>query len=240
VTRQAGRWARKIILGPILSIPVERAIDALTDKASGPDVRYVTASEIADAKFVFRGQPRPRLLYAIHPADPQRYYPVAEFHRFTFEHKFAEVVRLLVALGATKITVEHVHGWSHEFAAKVAAPLTEQQATVNLTAEGKASSKSQILFDASFDGARSPSVPENLSWYPQEPLWAALAAGRIDGGMNEFTLELRYDNDFGINADLAAKAEKNKIDIGGKFESHMNTVWKISGKFRTNKAASRT
>jgi hypothetical protein len=236
-----GRIARSLTLGPILSAPVERVIDAVTDKlaGTGPEFLHVTGQEAADAGFVFPGHAKPKVLYALHPADPLRYYPVANFHTLTFEHKFSEVMRLLVALGATEVTVEHQHGWSRDFAAKVAAPVSKETASIDLRAKANAASKSTILFAASYEGTDRPSEPQDLVWYPQEDLWQSLAMGRIEGGMNKFDLELRYDSDFGINIDLAAKAEKAKIDIGGKFQQHTATVWKIHGTFRRMKVARR-
>jgi hypothetical protein len=236
--RKFGRIARRLMLGPILSVPVERAIDAVTDKlaGTGPEFLHVTGQEVADAGFAFPGRAKPKVLYALHPVDPLRYYPVANFHSLTFEHKFSEVIRLLVALGATEVTVEHQRGWSRDFSATVAAPVSEEKASIDVTAKANAASKSTILFAASYEGTDSPSIPRDLVWYQKEDLWQAVAMGRIEGGMTKFDLELHYDSDFGINVDLAAKAEKVKIDIGGKFQEHTATVWKIHGTFRRMKA----
>lgn len=236
-----GRMARYLALGPILSAPVEKVIDVVTDKLTGTGFEFlhVTGQEVADAGFVFPSHAKPKVLYALHPADPLRYYPVANFHALTFEHKFSEVIRLLVALGATEVNVEHQRGWSREFAANVAAPISDENASVDMTAKANAASKSRILFTASYEGTDKPSIPRDLVWYLQEDLWQSVAMGRIEGGMNKFNLELHYDSDFGINIDLAAKAEKAKIDIGGKFQQHTSTVWKIHGSFRRMKAARR-
>ncbi len=35
------------------------------------------------------GHPRRKILYAGHPGDPETYIPIADFHRFSFEHKFS-------------------------------------------------------------------------------------------------------------------------------------------------------
>ena len=42
------------------------------------------------------GHPRNRVLYIGHPASPSIYYPMADFHRVTFEHKFCEVIEMLI------------------------------------------------------------------------------------------------------------------------------------------------
>lgn len=229
---KAARAARWVLLGPLWSIPVERALDARAEKNAGPDVVYTTRRDFDRAGFSLPGHLKMRTLYVIHPADPNRYFPAADFHRMAFEHKFSEAVRLLVALGATNLVVEHEQGWSREMSGKIDVPVPEDKATVGLGAKGGASANSRILFEASLKGKSSAKVPDDLMWYPYEPLWQAIAQGRIDGGMDQFALTLHYKEDFGVNADLIAKAEGASIEIGGKYESHVATEWTIRGDFR--------
>lgn len=230
--QKAARAARWVLLGPLWSIPVERALDARAEKNAGPDVVYTTRRDLDRADFSLPGHLKMRTLYVIHPTDPNRYFPAADFHRLAFEHKFSEAVRLLVALGATNLVVEHEQGWSREMSGKIAVPVPEEKATVSMGAGGAASANSRLLFEATFKGKSSAKVPDDLVWYPHEPLWQAIAQGRIDGGMDQFALTLRYKNDFGVNADLIAKAEGANIEIGGKYESHVETEWTIRGDFR--------
>jgi hypothetical protein len=89
--------------------------------------------------------------------------------------------------------------------------------------------------NCSANATEPPSVPQDLVWYPRNH-YAALASARIDGAMNEFTLEMCYDNDFGINADLVATADRHHIDTGGRFQHHLRTVWNISGKLRVEES----
>ena len=89
---------------------------------SGVDVLTVASTEAASLTFP-PGHPRDRVLYVGHPAAPTTYYAAAGFHRHTFEHKFAEAVGLVMALGATQLEVEHVKGWSDQLAANLAVPL---------------------------------------------------------------------------------------------------------------------
>jgi hypothetical protein len=58
-----------------------------------------------------------------------------------------------------------------------------------------------------------------------------IADRRMKGAMNKFILDLRYSDDFGVNADLVAKVEGTKVGVGGKFTSHVETVWKIHADF---------
>ena len=53
----------------------------------------------------------------------------------------------------------------------------------------------------------------------------------MEYGMQQFSLNVVYDDDFGVNAGLKMRAQKAGLEIGGAFEDHMATTWKIHGKF---------
>jgi hypothetical protein len=53
------------------------------------------------------GHPREKVVYVGHPVDARTYIPMFNFHRFLFEHKTAEALRLVRALGASDILIEH-------------------------------------------------------------------------------------------------------------------------------------
>src|SRR5262249_36015264 len=71
------------------------------DRVRGP--KFITYDETKALKFP-PGQPRELVVYIGHPAMENVYYPAAQFHRMTFEHKFSEAIKLLMALGATEIS----------------------------------------------------------------------------------------------------------------------------------------
>ena len=197
-------------------------------RANGVNVLQVKRSEAH--KLVFPPtHPRNGLLYVGHPSDSNVYYTVASFHRVAFEHKFAEAIDLLMHLGAIKIKVEHVCGWSSEFAATLSTPL--QNGSGNGTFGSNAGSKSTLLFEASLPENRSRILPKNLVWYPHEPTWQSIANGRLSFNLNEFSLTVNYEDDFGINAGLKVSAMKAGLDLGGTFENHVATSWKLVGTF---------
>ena len=51
-------------------------------------------------------------------------------------------------------------------------------------------------------------------------------------GLKDFSLSVTYNDDFGINAGLKMQVAKVGLELGGKFEDHAATEWKISGKFK--------
>lgn len=175
------------------------------------------------------GHPRDGVLYACHPADTDMYFTVASFHRVAFEHKLAEAVNLLMHLGATKFKVEHISGWSTEFASHLAVPL--KPAAINAIAGSTSGAKSSLLFEASLPKNKSCVLPSDLVWYHHEKTWQSVAKGRLNFGMDDFSLMISYVDDFGINAGLKLAATKSGLDLGGKFEEHVATSWKIEGVF---------
>lgn len=236
-TTVVGRIAKAVILTPILpsKIMFEVGIEALNAWAkareSGLSILQIGRSEAQALQFP-PGHPIEQTLYVAHPALPSVYYTAANFHRMAFEHKFAEAILLLMNLGASKITVEHVTGWSREFSAKMSAALPE--ANIDATVGQSTESKRSLLFEAVLNNKRAPSIPTDLVWYPHEPTWQAVANGRMSFGLTQFSLAVNYVDDFGVNAGLKLRAQRAGFDLGGTFENHTATTWKIYGDFATN------
>ncbi|MDO8775791.1 MAG: hypothetical protein Q7K57_45235 [Burkholderiaceae bacterium] len=229
----AGRVAKAMLgMRSIYGMAFELATEALKAWAkareSGLDVLQIGHSEATALQFP-PGHPREQAMYVAHPAVPTVYYTAAAFHRMAFEHKFSEAIRLLMSLGASHIVVEHVHGWSSEFSANLSAGLPQGEGGVSGGRKESASSK--LLFDAVLKNKKAPTLPAGLVWYLHEPTWQAVAAGRLEYGMQQFSLNVVYDDDFGVNAGLKMRAQKAGLEIGGAFEDHMATTWKIHGKF---------
>jgi hypothetical protein len=177
------------------------------------------------------GHPREAVLYAAHPTDPKIYLPISDFHRFAFEHKFSELLLILMHLGAVRIAVEHVSGWGRELATRLAVvlPLTEDGAAA--TFSRSASENRSLLFSAELAGGGSPCLPDNLVWLGFEPTWNAVAEARLRFGLKEFAVNFHYCDDFGINGGLKLRAQRAGFDLGGHFEDHKETIWRVSGRF---------
>lgn len=184
----------------------------------------------ADELSLAPGHPRKDTLYAAHPSDGRRYLPISEFHRLTFEDKFAEALYLLMHLGATEISVEHREGWERDFASELSVNIPGVQGEASV--EGECSSNKKGLYHAKLDGHDEPSIPNDLVWYPHELTWQVVAEGRMDFGLKDFSLTLQYTDDYGIDADLAEDAQTTGFSLGGSFESHQSTVWEIKGTFK--------
>lgn len=162
---------------------------------------------------------------------PDVYYTIAEFHRITFEHKFSEAIRLLMYLGANQLRVEHVRGWSREFSNRLSVPLAQATAAVTGHVESARGSQVQLLYEAELAGTQEPKLPDSLVWYPHESTWRIIAEGRLQFELQQFSLNVVYEDDYGVNAGLRASASKAGFDLGGNFEDHEATTWRISGSF---------
>jgi hypothetical protein len=97
--------------------------------------------------------------------------------------------------------------------------------------EAQSSSEERLLYHAELDGSDDPSLPEDLIWYDHEPTWQSVAEGRLEFGLQDFSLKLQYADDYGINADLKVDAESAGFELGGSFEKHESTTWSIEGTF---------
>jgi len=197
-------------------------------KSKGIDAIFISKKEAQ--KLIFPpGHPQEKVLYVGHPTKPEIYYPFSEFHRMTFEHKFSEALEMLMSLGATEIEVYRVKGWSNEFSAKLNVSIKDWEPGIEVSKDKKAAGK--LLFKASFKGKKKPTLPKNLVWYPHEQTWQKIAEGRMKYGMKNFALIIQYEDNFGVNTGLKVKVIKSGLDIGGKFEDHKKTAWRIVGKF---------
>lgn len=218
--------------GAIVGLGIAAAMEAYAAwqraRANGLDALQIKNSEAQELYFP-PAHPRVGVLYVAHPGEPNVYYTVASFHRVAFEHKFAEAIDLLMSLGATKITVEHVSGWDSKFASTLSVSLPS--APSSASAGSNSRSNTTLLFEASLPENKSRFLPPNLVWYPHEPTWKSIANGRLVHGLNEFSLTVNYQDDFGVNAGLKGVATKAGLDLGGSFENHVATSWKLFGTF---------
>jgi hypothetical protein len=219
---------RFTILSPITDITFDALSAWAKAREGGLNVLQVARSEASRLQFP-PGHPREQSLYVAHPALPSVYYTTASFHRMVFEHKFAEAIYLLMSLGAAQIIVEHVRGWSREFSARISTPLPEVDAKIE--ASNLATSATSLLFEATLNNKQVPAIPDELVWYAHEPTWQAVAKGRIQFGLSQFSLTVNYDDDFSVNSGLKLRVQKAGLDLGGTFEDHLATTWKIHGKF---------
>jgi hypothetical protein len=92
-------------------------------------------------------------------------------------------------------------------------------------------SRSGALFEAEFPGHRNPTVPDGLSWYPDEPTWQMIANARIGSGAEKTSLTVTYTTDYGIDTHVMRTAKNCGVNIGGRFEEQRDTIWRLDADF---------
>ena len=215
----------------------QRAIETWGRANQSLPIELVSRSEAKEIAFP-PGHPQVDVLYIGHPGVANIYCPAAEFHRVVFEHKFSEAIRILMALGATRIEVQHVVGWSREFMGDMAVGLPQGTASGKVHS-GQSQSRT-LLLNAELDPSwKKPALPHGLVWYPSEPTWKTVAEGRIEHGLRSYQLSVNYEDDFGVSAEIEAKVTKLKstlklggeLRLGGAWKNHQSTIWRLHAKF---------
>jgi hypothetical protein len=201
----------------------------------GLDILLISQSEAEQLTFS-PGHPHGKVVYVVHPAEPIAYLPVAEFHGKLFEHKVAEMTDLLTALAAISIEIEHLAGWNS--VAEASAGVSVPNLGVEVGAEGGKRGKAgrHIVSKMALSPRHAPYVPKDLVWFEHEPMWKSVARARLDAGLQSFEFDMGYTDDFGVNAKLSSKAEKAKLEVGGTFSHHRDTVWRVKVIFADRKA----
>jgi hypothetical protein len=196
------------------------------------NVKAILINESNSLEFPL-GHPKKGVIYCIHPILPKAYYPLEDFHKLTFEHKFQEIIKILVSLGAKEIEVECKKGWGRDFSAKLGGiiPVEGTKVEVGISGGKISNEKQYSLYRATFAGNKSPVLPVGLAWYSHEPSWQQIVNSRLNYQLIDFSLTLNYEYDYGINSAIKAKLEEIGFELGVDFHKFESTVWNISGKF---------
>lgn len=175
------------------------------------------------------GHPKPKTIYVCNPHIKNTYYPVKEFHKRTFEHKFQETITLLMALGATSIKVEYDSGYLKEVDTGLNLNIKTVEAEAKV--DHKKKIDNNIIYEARFKPREEANLPEDLVWYYHEPTWQSIAEGRLKHGLLNFNLAINYEEDFNVNNEINIDLIKFGLNINLEIDSFKSTKWLISGAF---------
>jgi hypothetical protein len=200
-------------------------------RQGGENLIPVSSIDAAQLRFPV-GHPRRKVAYIGHPVDPPVYIPVADFHRFLFEHKVAEALRLIRSLGAVTVEVIHVRGWDQSVGIELGVTLPDAgKADIGSSAAQERGSTHFVMSTMRLKPTQLPSVPSGLVWLSHEPLWQEVAQARLESGLDSFVIDVRSTDDYGVNSGLKALVAKAGLEAGGTFVEHRNTVWRLQGTF---------
>jgi hypothetical protein len=225
-----------------LAAPIGDAIRTMASRLSqlranrrNVDVLAITRSEARKLHFPV-GHPLDGVVYVGNPAVPSDYFTLADFHRQIFAHKINEAIALVSALGAQSMTVAARHGWSREFATRLnlTVPSDEIKVGGGGQTDTRSNSSREVFYAAELKGSGDPRIPEDLRWYRDEPEWQSFARQRMEHDLREFTLHVRYEEDFSVTANVASEISSLGLNAGGTFERHQSTTWTITATFPPN------
>lgn len=229
-TRLIAGWIHPaLVLATPLLIKAVRSFREQASQLGISDEVLIVTPEQARALNLPLGHPQKKLVYVAHPAEPLTYIPFAQFHAFLFEHKVAEAIRLVRSLGATTISTSRVAGWKQ--VADLHADVPIPKTNLGANAKKQRSEEASIETTMTLNPTKDPFLPDDLAWYPHEPLWKELAEARLESGLSSFDLEVRSSEDYGVSTGLKVMIEKSGLDVGGEFIKHETTVWRLKGTF---------
>jgi len=227
VTKRIARKIAREVAKVIPNFSARSSLESLANRGA-----LVVAADVAEREFAFPpGHPRIDHAYAAHPLQTERYLPVAAFHQQLFEQKASELVTLLAALGAERVTVRAARGYRKGAGFSLGASLPIEAVSAHESASRQRSIAQSLTVEETFVVTGPPRVPEGFVWYPHEPSWQALARRRIEFGMSTFRIELTYDEDFGVDGGLVAALEGVGVQVGGSFCAFEHTRWEFEGTF---------
>lgn len=195
----------------------------------GLGVREIELGYARDSLEFVRPHPISGYVYVGHPLAPPRYIPFSAFHNYLFEEKVQELLDLLAALGATRVSVSCEQGRKTCHSAEAGLSIAGRGGG----ASGRIHRSSQraALFEEEYLPRSKAALPDGLVWFGAERSWQSLAKRRLERGTKTFAARLAYTEDFGINAEVKTKIEGLGLKLGGGFENFESTVWKFSGEF---------
>jgi hypothetical protein len=189
------------------------------------------------------GHPLPGRLYRSHPlkSKSNKYIPIETFDSLLYAERESELIRLLVDLGATKITIKEkqlgtiksgattnvgitgVGGVETEFKADINNKLNE--AIRNFSLEGI---NWTLELKNKFD-------EKAYSWLPYEPAWGAVVHARLYGKCFTASIELTNDYSYSISGKMGLGEgllqNLAEFDAGASFTRSQNKTSLISAEF---------
>jgi hypothetical protein len=153
------------------------------------------------------GHPMPGRFYRIHPLQSKnrKYIPLENFDSLLFAERENELIRLLVDLGATKISIQEVSSGQIEGSIKSGASLQGAGGIQgNITGKNEQSNtESRVILLRGKPWASDMSFNEkDYSWLPYEPAWESLVHARLKGGCLSASVELTSDAYYSVSGKL--------------------------------------
>jgi hypothetical protein len=189
----------------------------LDRKRQKSDISFVPINYSFE-NFIFPPQhPQKGIIYSCTDFEPNFYIPLSSFHQYSFNLKQSSFIEMCASLNAKEILLidEIVDNVKTNLDAKI-----EIMESYNkLSAEFKLG---EIKFDKTSFIFPKPNekkiIQYESKWINCEPNWQTLQKLRIENNISEYTCELNYTDEMGVNIEMATKLKNNGLNIGGSFE----------------------
>lgn len=205
----------------------------LDDLLNG-EIRFFTTEDVPSNYRFPITHPLNGSAYARSVEDEGFYIPVSNFHRYMLKSKMAAFNRLCANLGARRCVVVFAEENGKQVNLRVGAQDIPTQAgptSGDGLFEGRFGSKTNALVDIEFTPPKSVPCKTDSIWMRDEPTWQVMEELRLSQGLKSFVAEFSYQDDMGINSNLAARLVTAGFDIGGTFESFSKVHWKFEVDF---------
>lgn len=160
------------------------------------------------------GHPQVRQVYARHPLHQAKFLHYAQFHQTIFMEKTTQAVKLLLALGAHKVTAK----WSMDGGKKADADLSADLLK-EVTGKGGWQRTSDDHFIFNVSGAGRASKLPSLPWRQKDPMFDTVIAA-AQAGATHVDMILVSDRHSKVTAELGGSLVNNlKMHIGGSYGS---------------------
>lgn len=221
---------------------VDRLLHSLNLEDWSEFITQIPYSSISEDLDFPPGHPLPNKLYRSHPlkSKSNKYIPIEVFDSLLYSEREAELIRLLVDLGATKITIQEKRIAKIESEAKAQLKITgagglEGELKGELNKLNESTRNFSLKGNSWTSEIQNKFEEEKYSWLPYEPAWTAVVHARLYGKCLTASIELTNDNSYSISGriGLAEGLLQNVADLGAgaSFDRHQTQVNVISVEF---------
>ncbi|MBT7040132.1 MAG: hypothetical protein HN921_09840 [Bacteroidetes bacterium] len=200
-------------------------------KENYAEIIVLTSSEAISQLEFPPGHPIIDHAYVGHPLVPTKYIPSAVFHSTLFEEKVNELVTLLASLGATRVRVVCHKGYRTLSRADTGTQSPIKGVGIDASISSERNSKQSAVFEEHFRPTGDICIPNDKLWFEHEHSWQSIAKRRMNYGTTKFQVSLKYEDDYGINANMQVGLENFGFKLGGQFSNFESTVWEFDGEF---------
>ncbi len=171
--------------------------------------------------------PQEDIIYSSTDFEPNYYIPLSTFHQYSFNLKQSSFVEMCAHLGAKEIILVDETIDNKKTKLKIDLEINSSNTFENEFKTGEFNSeKIRFLFPKP---SEKKTTHYKSKWIESEPTWKTLQKLRLENNVSEYTAELNYTDEMGINLELATKFLNKGLNIGGSFEKIKKTkrIYKV-------------